>query len=1316
MKLKNFIIFLFFILFTSAVSQDLKLLSSNNSSVVFEYKPFYRDTSFVIANGQQYIKIKFLGGKVENITQIGMPQSSVKEFNIGVPSEFGNTIQILSEDYSTINGKYLPVPQLLKDSLSYKDEYIEADNYNENRFTETVTFGEYGLVRNLPVQTIKIYPVQFDAFSNSIRLLKRIIFKINYASAAVRKQKIEDDTYQYLVLNWDVAKNWGEPESRLQKISSSLLPSGVWYRFETAEEGIYRIDRTFLQNLGIDLNTLDPKTIKIYGNGGYALPEELSKSKNTGLIENTVLAVGEDDGKFDASDYILFYGRPHEFWEYDVLSRKILRVKNPYSKKNYYWLTFGGANGKRMSNKASLNIQGAFQQPNTIAFKSYEKDSTNLGSTGREYFGDQLDVSLKSRTYINSLNGIVPSTPVYYKFRVVNASEPRISFQVEESGTRIYSSTLYGTVQYIYGRDDIGTAAYFGQLANERSVLRLSIQTDSKSAKVFLDYFEITYQKLLKAFNDNLLFFSKDTTAAIEYTLSNFSNSGIQTFDVTDFANVKLITNAAISGGQFKFQMSEKRNEVKKYLALISSQYKTPANPLKIENSNIRENLTGSELVVITTKELKTQVDRYANYRANQSPNKISTSVFYVDEIMNEFSGGLLDPTAIRDFLKFAYESWQTKPFYLLLFGDGTYDYLNTVKDNKNLVPTYQTVESLDAIYSSVMDDYYSRIVGDDRKADLAVGRLNVNSLKEAEVVIDKIIKYEMQSDKGSWKNIISLVADDAFASKGEYEGSIHTAQSETLAQLIPSSFDLNKIYLAAYPTFFSGLGRRKPEVNKAIINAINDGTLILNFTGHGNPELWTHEVVFEKSASIPQLKNNNYFFLTAATCDFGRYDDPIEQSATENLMLLKNSGTIGAFTAARVVYASDNAEINEMFYSNIFRPRENGILPIRIGKAYFFTKQIRTNQNDEKFHLFGDPTIRLDMPQLPVNIDSLNGRPVTSTVQINALGQVKIKGTVRKADGTINPLNGEALISVYDSERSLELKEMNYSITLQGGLIFRGKASVSNGNFNTDFVVPKDISYENKRGKVISYIYNESIDGIGFTNNVIVGGTNPNAVNDGKGPEIQIFFDDLKFESSYLVNKDFLLLVKLSDQTGLNTTGTGIGHKLEGIINDDENNTYDFTNSFVGDLNSGGRSGLIKYQFNDKEPGDYKIKIKAWDVFNNFSSQAAYFTVISADKGIVIRNLVNYPNPFSSNTTFTFQNNISSPIDVKIKIYTIAGRMIKQLEVWNLLDRFVRIDWDGRDADGNQLANGTYLYKLIVDSADGKYKESVLGKLSVIR
>jgi hypothetical protein len=1320
MNFKFSFLFLLFSLNLLLVAQDLKVITSDFNSITIEYRPVIKDTIPVSQNGQSFLKLVIPGTVVENISAFGIPQLLARSINIGVQGEFGNTIQILSSSYSTLSGRYAPNPFFEKDSVGRKENYRAADGYNSFQEKELVTFGEYGLMRNLPVQSVKIYPVQFDASLNSIKIYSKIVFKINIGSSNAAKVKIEDDSYQRSILNWPVAKNWGVQKTSLSKIANSTLATGNWYRFETPTEGIYKIDRTFLQNLGIDLSSanFDPRTIKIYGYGGAALPEDLSLSNNTGMIENAISVVGEQDGSFDSADYILFYGRGTEFFEYNSANRSVVRKRNPFSTKNYYWLTYGGNAGKRMAAKNSLTVSNASQQLTTQAFVSHEKDSVNLGQTGREYFGEKIDN--KGRTFINSLTGLYPDSKITYQVRVAAIPDKDMfTYRISESGKEIGSASFYPLYEYDIARDDDQKITYTGGLTDERSALKFASSAVSISAQLFLDYYIISYQKYLRAVNDNLMVFAKDTTANIDYSLTNFSSSTIQVFDVTDFSNVKAITGGLISGGQYRFISSETAGKPSKYLGVTSSGFKTPASAVKMENSNIRGTISGSELIVITAKDFKTQAERYAKYRSSESANKFSTQVFYVDEIMNEFAGGVTDPTAIRDFLKFAYDNWKIKPFYVLLFGDASFDILNTIADNKNFVPAYESQASLNKINSYPTDDYYARVAGNDHKPDMAISRLTVQSTKEAEVAVDKIINYETVQSKGDWRNKITLVADDGPAGVGDDDGSRHTSQSEDLSNyILPKTLSQDKIYLVAYPTEYIGSGRRKPAANTALINSINNGTLIVNFIGHGSPELLAHEEVFVKATTVPQLVNKNYFFLTVASCDFGWYDSPTIQSSTEALMALPTSGSIMAFSASRVSYSDYNALLNDSLYSCLFKARDSNNLPIPVGKAYFLAKQYSTGdlQNDEKFELFGDPTIRLNLPTLPVQIDSINGKSTSVQTQISALSKIKVKGSVKDTSGKISAMNGEVILTVYDSDRSIYYPEMNYTVSQQGGLIFKGRASLTNGIFETEFMVPKDISYEDKTGKIVAYVSNSITDGVGYTNNFTVGGTSQTTVNDGKGPEIEIYFDDNDIESSYLVNQNFTLHAKLKDQTGLNTTGSGIGHKLEAVLNDDLTNSIDLTGSFVGDLNSGGKSGNVSYSFTNMDPGDYKLKVKAWDVFNNFSFQDAMFTVVESSNGIVIRDVVNYPNPFSSSTTFTFKHNYGSGINLKIKVYTVAGRLIKTIENFSVMDKFVRTDWDGGDEDGNQLANGTYLYKLIVDSIDGTFHDAVLGKLAIVR
>ncbi len=1315
------IVFLFFYSLSFA-QDDYKILSSTASSLVVEFSPKYLDTTLVQINSEIYRNTVFKNASIAS-DSLGMPEVPCRILSVGVPTELGNNLRIVSSNYITLNGNVKPIPDVKKQKDFQQYIYVNNPDYFNYKNPDLIEFGEFGKVRELNVQDIVINPVQFDAANGRIKFYTKIVFQIDYSNISKSvKSKVSDFTSD-AVINKKIAKFWGT-EKKLTKVTSqnSVLAEGDWYKFEASEEGIYKIDKSFLSDLGISVNSIDPRTIKIYNNGGYILPWTPSVSRPTDLVENAIYVAGEDDGNFGDDDYILFYGRGVDFWEYNSDSKKITRNKHFYTKHNYYWLTYGGANGKRMSTQSNLNSEPDLQQNTTVAFKFRDEDNENVYKTGLLFVEDDYTNSSRTKTYSNSLNEIIPDSTISYTFNFINGALHYNNLKVFENDVKIFDGSLiYPNVSYpdyAYGAVKRYFAKYNGILPDDRSVLKFTFTPQNISDKGHLDYIEIEYYQNLSAVDNELLFFSKPIDGVIEYSADNFSGSDIKVFNISDYSNVSIV-DVNINGGTFKFRNVENSNFQSKYFALHSDKFKTPEDGIKENNYNLRGITSGVKYIVITPEAFRDQAERLANYRSNTAKFPLSSKVVLIEDIYNEFSGGLVDPTSIRDFLMYAYENWAMKPEYVLLFGDGDYDYFNTEGKNRNFIPTFQKTESLYEINSYPYDDFYSRISGDDKKADLGIGRLSITTTDEAKIVVDKIINYETKQDKGLWRNRITLLADDGLAgySNGSVtnDGDMHTRQSEILStKYIPQNFDRKKIYLSNYQTVNTGLGRRKPDCNLAIIEAMNNGTLLFNYIGHGNPDVWAHEYVFERSVSIPQLKNKELFFLTAATCDFGRYDNPNLQSATEEMILLENVGMIGGLSADRPVFSSSNAELNNVFYTYMLGKKDSLGYPIPVGEAYMLLKQSQTGSNDEKFHLFCDPALRLNIPELPAKIVSVNNSDLSKSINIKALSNVTIKGRIENADSSNNNFSGEGIITVYDSEKIIHLEDIDFNMEDQGGVIFRGRVSVENGEFATSFTVPKDISYENKNGKIIAYFFNEQSDGVGYTDSITVGGTDSSNVNDSKGPDIDILFDD-KSDNSYLVTPNFKLVVKLYDDTGLNTTGTGIGHKLEAILNDDEQNSIDLSKYFIGDLNSGGKSGEVDYNFSSLDPGDYKIKINAWDVYNNFSSKENYFTVVD-DAKLVVRDVYNYPNPFSSFTYFTFQHNLNDAVNLKIKIYTIAGRIIKEIDSPNIEDKFVKIEWNGKDEDNNKIGNGTYLYKLMVQTIDGKYKENILGKMAVIR
>jgi hypothetical protein len=1311
--------------------RDVQILQSNETGITLEFKPQYSRPDSIQIGSRTYTDYNFFRCISQGREGAGHPNLKYRSFSVAVPSVTGNSVEIIGTEYEDIrNVVILPVPKLVRDGAGIDvgrvyEENAEAYRVNQLVPPSIVEFGAIGRTRSIIVGDLRVFPVQYNPASRTARRYARIVIRVNFGASAKRLGGVAEDVLlESSVINYENAKQWA-PQLRhvtgTKAIINSVLASGDWYRIEVKDEGIYRLDASALTTAGINVNQIDPRTIKIYGNGGLELPQDNTVSRPVDLVENAIFISGESDGKFDSGDFILFYGKSVRGWKYDPVTKSFSHYLNHYTESNYYWLTYGGTQGKRMASLQSLN------DPNPLVPQKFvgklaleeEKVKTDVNS-GLDWFGQSFDPQNPVAVFANKLDGLVTTDPVKYRFVLVSESSNYADFRLEDNGVSlgiVFIPPVDGTLYDFFARkSDVTSFQRAGNLPDSRSLVRIAYEANS-SSQGWLDWMEIFYSHDFSAVNDFLSFTSPDTNAVIQYNLGNFSTSGITAFDVTDYSNARLISNASISGGGFQFETRQTSGSVSQYIAVGPNGYKTPVGIQKMGNSNLHGFADGADFVIITHSDFLAQAQRVKAYREQSGPDRLATVVVNVQDIYNEFSGGLLDPTAIRDYLKYAYENWTLKPRYLLLFGDGNYDYKNITTQLKNWVPPYETLQTLDQLNSYCTDDYYGLIVGNDPRVDLAIGRIPVQSADEARVVVDKIMAYEQSSPFDVWKNLITYVADDGPAGAGEDDGDLHTAQAEDLAEhFTPDDFEKSKIYIVEYPTVFTADGRRKPDAAKAIVDQINSGTLIINWTGHGNPEVWAHEHVFERETTIPQLVNKDRLtFVSAATCDFGRYDNPTERSSTELLLVRESGGSIGSVTPVRAGFSPNNAAFNQSFFSYLFLRNEQGKL-IRLGDAVFSTKQTLYDVNSQKFHLFGDPTLRLIAPTYRASLDTINGRPTAGVDTLKALGLGRLNGSVQKLDGTPwSDYSGKALLTVYDSRKEISVPDplwIGFTFTVPGGVIYRGESTITNGKFNPAFYVPKDISYENNQGRISVYFSNASTDGAGYTENVMFGGADSTATQDTQGPTISIYLDSRNFRTGDLVGESPLLLIDYFDEHGINTASGGIGHRLEAWI-DDQPTAIDLTDFYKGKTDSY-QEGSVEYRLASLADGKHEITAKAWDIYNNSSTSQTTF-VVATTSDLHISNVFNYPNPFARSTTFTFQQNQSMPINVEIKIYTVAGRLVKVLRAPSITDSFVRIPWDGRDEDGDIIANGVYLYRVVAHTVDGGKSTESIGKLSVL-
>ncbi len=744
----------------------------------------------------------------------------------------------------------------------------------------------------------------------------------------------------------------------------------------------------------------------------------------------------------------------------------------------------------------------------------------------------------------------------------------------------------------------------------------------------------------------------------------------------------------------------------------------------------------------------------------------MTVEVVDIKKIFNEFSGGLQDMRAMRDYFKFLYDRSPGEPVlrYALLFGDTHFDYRNLKGDNglTNWIPSYQTEDSFHPEYSYTSDDYFALLDDDEglwpypgrtatrpsngieERMDIGIGRLPVQTSQEAEHMVDKIIRYESVEAFGSWRTRYTFLADDHLhgTAGSTQEQDIHTQNSDVVADLVEQTFpqvNIQKIYGQSYQREYIGGSWRLPAVNRDLVSTLNDGTLVLNFSGHGNEDFLMQENVFGRS-DLARLTNADSpsVFITA-TCDFGRYDMPERQSTAEELLLMAEGGSIALFTTVRVVWTIGggletlNVGLNRALNREIFKPDESG-RPRRLGDILYHTKNTRAGLqgNSHKFNLLGDPTMRIGLPTRDVAIESVNEVALMdSTAALSALDRITVRGSVRTGQDAVDAsYNGMVDLTVFDAARKVPVEPSQYLAqpyyTVREDLIWRGTAHVTGGEFEAEFVVPRDISYRNEPGRISAYAYNSDEHAVGYTQRVIVGGTAANPTDDSEGPKIDIFLNDTTFVDGGVVPPNPRLIVRLSDESGINTVGSGVGHELMLIFNDNEQDVVDLSSYYESEAGAYQR-GSIEYPVDrDLEPGLNSIAVRAWDVVNNSTTERVEFYV-GETGDLALQNVFNYPNPTSGRTRFVFEHNQPSgtPATVQVRVYTINGRPVRTIDGPEALPSgvlstgVIQIPWDGLDEDQGRLATGVYLYRLRVEveQPDGARQVSEhIDRIAIIR
>ena len=1132
--------------------------------------------------------------------------------------------------------------------------------------------------------------------------------------------------------------------------ASTPLSSGTWYKIPITRDGIHQLDRNYLQSLGINIASIDPRNIQIWGTNGYEM-SRLNSDPRPVFSQIPILVTGENDGSFDASDVVLFYGNSPDRIIYNETGSTFTHSIHPYSKTNYIFLTVGSQPGERLQ---EFNLSPANRTITTFRDFLWKEEELrrpdNRTKSGTQWLGQQFTMESFARNqtiYTDTIPGFVQGSSVDISVEYAARANMASRFETRLGNTLLGTTTINGIADL---NNSIGRAANVGRLNRTvnnvsltNNVITITTGFENGGANAFgwLDWIRVYVTRELRPKNNRLHYFTPDDGSIDElanYVMRGFTNRPI-VMDVTDPVRPVLYATRQQDDA---FIVTHHTRPGSRFTA--QTQFLRPEQGTRVDNQNLRGISDFPDYIIITNDVLLQEALNFADYRrANGGWNPV---VARQDQIFNEFGGGVMDISAIRDYIRFLYiragQNDDRIPRHVLFFGDSTFDYKGILSDARlsNQVITYQSFESLDKSNSFASDDFFVLLDPQEglwlssggfnisnERIDMGVGRIPVQTVQEARTVIEKIRSYEDPSTFGDWRTLFTFSSDDDI-NGSRIERDLHVWNAEGTAESIDrdaAGIRINKIYQINYPVINTPLGRLAPEANQAFINSINNGTLIMNYSGHGSEQLLSAEQLF-KSDDIIRLNNSDKLtIMVTATCDFGRFDDPDEQSGAEKMILYPNGGSVAAFTTTRVVFTSDNINsynfgLNvQLSQQMVVRDPANG-LPSTLGDIYLRTKNttVGASFNSRKFILLGDPAMRMGLPQSQVRISAINEFDLESdssqNLTLRALDQAQLTGFVANADGTVNSsFNGEATIQVFDANRYLELPNFqnrsagcytpNCQYRVQNDMIFNGQVTVSNGRFSSRFIIPNDIAYSDDNGRILIYGKDPSAaDAVGSYSNITFNGRNPNAVNDNTGPDIQIYLNDTDFIDGGLVNDSPRLIVFLEDQSGMNTAGAGVGHELVAELSrrpaSNAARTIILNNYYRSELDDFTR-GRVEYPLDRLEDGIYTLKVRAWDVFNNLSEQEITFEVAKTEE-LAIRHVYNYPNPMSGYTRFVFEHNqAGQEIDVQIRIFTLGGRPVARLSRPNLITsgNLVQIPWDGRDDDMNHLAAGTYLYHVQV-------------------
>ena len=1083
---------------------------------------------------------------------------------------------------------------------------------------------------------------------------------------------------------------------------SSALASGSWAKVQVSETGMQFISNATLRNLGFS----DPSKVNVYGYGGRMLSERLDENMPDDLPPVPSMATNTG---------IIFFGYASIGWNQDGIDyTEYSHYNNPYSDKAFYFLS--DRDDTRFTAQEASSTVSSPKETITVFTEriAHEQDLLAPSNTGRLMLGEDFRVQA-SRNFQFNLPDNTGDALVKVAFGA-KSSSGSASLLFTANGESL-PSTKDDQIASAAASRFIVTTVTVKNISNPGNKLNLGIDFSATGAlqTAALDYIEVEYPRSIKLDNGELYFY----VAPRQASTVTVEGCGAETivWDITDPLHTKIV-ETSLNGSALSFNIPEGYAEFVAFNPASIKRNVTPAG--KVQNQDLHS-LPAPGMLVIAPDAYRNAAMRLAELHAKT--DGLTVMVLSPEEVYNEFSSGNPDVTAFRKLLKMWYDRAEGREEdytrFCLIMSRPTYDNKMVTPIVKNAgyprVPIWQspTGDTESSSYST--DDYVGMLADNlselsigNAKIHVAVGRMPVKSVSEAETAITKLENYLLNPSLGSWRNNVMIIADDQ-------DNGVHLNQAEEAYEAMRSSgngaeYLYEKLYLDSYPMVYTSTGATYPEAKQRMFDKINEGVVYIDYIGHANPSTWGHEGLLYWT-DITSFSNTNLPFIYAATCEFLRWDDDAISGA-EEMWLNPNAGVIGMICPSRTVLITANGVLNKATSQFVFMRDSEG-KSMRVGDIMIKGKNAgQADSNKLRYGLIGDPSMRLPSPDLSVKVDRINDVELSDNSEfpeLQALSSVNISGSIVDSEGAIQPdFNGVAEIQLFDAEKVITTYgngedgvESIYND--RKTRLYSGRVNVVDGKWATTVTMPFEIDNNYSPALISLYASDQTgREANGACEQLYVYGFNQSAASDFEGPEISKFYlNGPGFTSGDVVSPSPVLKARVSDPSGINLSEAGIGHSML-IALDGKTFFSDVARFYTPDAEDH-TAGEITYPLHDMTAGDHTLEFTVWDNANNSSTATLAFTV-SAAWLPEIETLTTDVNPATTSVNFIVGcDGVSGATKCLVEVFDLMGRKIwSSNSVEMSAGNDLRFNWDLSDSSGARVLRGIYLYRATVTLPNG--------------